>query len=583
VTTPAPASGDDIPIDVDLIKVLASDTRRDILRLLGERRRTLSELAEATGLKKATILEHLEKLVGANLIRRIDDGERIWVYYELTHRGLRIVRPARTTRFYLIMAGSALALVLLGAVVAANMMGGFGGQVGQSASDSTGQLYAEGDVRASAPLVVYRGFDDRVSIGIDGPTPEGSMLLVAEHELAVSDGRAVLDASTVDALPEGRHALRLRTPAGELALPSFLDVREPPVALAPLALGENSTGQLLLSVGAPGMPPPSNLTVLVEGEPVELTLLGREYALGRTPDAPGAFSVRVGRLVEREILVLPEVDVLATRDNDTLLLTLSDKQGPVAGAEVALAAQPLGVSDENGTVVAAWPAEGEHALRVLTADGRDIARAVLVDESGMQALPARLSLAAYSEPGIQTLAALVDVTNHGVVEETVTLVARLDGTAIASTRVDVAAGARAEARLFANVPLTAPVVIEAYGARAASTPVLAGRYAALEPYSGSPNASGGEEDVLASAPRSGWESDGVAAGTSSEKSTAALRMMGRAPDATTTLYPLGSPLPQAAEGMAQSPEPQVPFPPTALLLAAVAAMALLLRRRAGAR
>lgn len=117
-TLPArPLGPDDLALDAALIKVLASDSRRDILRLLKQRRMTLTELAAALDLKKATVLEHLKRLTDANLIKRIDD-ERLWVYYELTAPGKRVVNPGRT-RFYLLMGVAAAALVLGGAATAA--------------------------------------------------------------------------------------------------------------------------------------------------------------------------------------------------------------------------------------------------------------------------------------------------------------------------------------------------------------------------------------------------------------------------------------------------------------------------------
>lgn len=110
------ADPDDFALDAELIKTLASDSRRDILRLLHKRKMTLTELAAALSLKKATVLEHLKKLAETGLVRRLED-DRLWVYYELSPRGKRVVSPGRT-RFYLIM-GLAAAAIVLGGVVAA--------------------------------------------------------------------------------------------------------------------------------------------------------------------------------------------------------------------------------------------------------------------------------------------------------------------------------------------------------------------------------------------------------------------------------------------------------------------------------
>lgn len=98
---------EDLPLEPDLIKVLASDTRREILRLLRERNMTVTELARELDLGKATVHEHLNKLTDAGLVRRKED-ERLWVYYEVSPEGKRMLNPQRT-RFYLIVAVSVLA------------------------------------------------------------------------------------------------------------------------------------------------------------------------------------------------------------------------------------------------------------------------------------------------------------------------------------------------------------------------------------------------------------------------------------------------------------------------------------------
>ncbi len=98
---PARPMPQDLPLEPDLIKVLASDTRREILGQLQERRMTVTELARELDLRKATVHEHLKKLVDAGLVGREED-DRLWVYYELTPEGKRILNPQRT-RFYLVI------------------------------------------------------------------------------------------------------------------------------------------------------------------------------------------------------------------------------------------------------------------------------------------------------------------------------------------------------------------------------------------------------------------------------------------------------------------------------------------------
>ena len=601
MTTPAPGSpdepgarplarasggardGDEIPIDVDLIKVLASDTRRDVLRLLGERRRTLTELAEAVGLKKATILEHLEKLQAAGLIRRLDDGERIWIYYELTPRGSRIVHPGRTTRFYLIMAGSAAAVVLVGAIVAAAMMGGVGFSPAREDSAGSPQATLAEDLRVDAPVVVWRGFDDGVPITLGGAAPDGSTLLLGPLELPVLDQRVVLNAEQIDALPDGRHAMRLRTAAGDLALPTPLEARAPPVALSPLAVPEDRASALLVSVGEPGRPAPTNVAVRVDGQPVALGEVGRDRTFSVAPTEPGALRVEVGRLVVLDVRVLPHLDVAAARENGTLLLNVADANGPVPGVEASLGATALGTTAQNGTLAAAWPLLGEHALRLRAPDGRALERAVAVTDDALLEIGPRLALTAYTNPGISTLSAQVEVRNAGVANETVTLVARLDGAAIASALVEVPANGRAQAPLRADVALTRPIVIEAYGAEPQAIALRGfANLSTADAAKSTPPPTPATAPVPTQPPAAPPAAPAGGTNEPSGRYSYDMYYAGRAPDATTTLYP-STPTAASERSMTGTPAPQVPFVSPVVLVAALAAVALLMRRGAAGR
>lgn len=142
-----------VPLDGALIKTLASDTRRRILRHLRKRRMTLSELARALDLAKPTVLDHLRRLDDAGLVHRLED-DRMWVYYELSHRGESILSPART-RVYLAVATAAVALAAL--LVLAIVFAGVGGPVdrgdgGAAAPEPTGDSAEDGgEGAASSP------------------------------------------------------------------------------------------------------------------------------------------------------------------------------------------------------------------------------------------------------------------------------------------------------------------------------------------------------------------------------------------------------------------------------------------------
>lgn len=84
-----------ITLDRDTFKVLASETRVGILKNLDEKQMTVSDLARAMEMNKATLFEHLEKMINAGLIKKKED-ERKWVYYYITWKGKNILHPERT-------------------------------------------------------------------------------------------------------------------------------------------------------------------------------------------------------------------------------------------------------------------------------------------------------------------------------------------------------------------------------------------------------------------------------------------------------------------------------------------------------
>lgn len=98
-----------ITLDAETFKALASSTRLTVLKALDERRKTLSELARDLTLNKATVHEHLQLLLAAELVRKRDDEGRKWIYYELTWTGQRILHPEATTSFSVLLGLAGLA------------------------------------------------------------------------------------------------------------------------------------------------------------------------------------------------------------------------------------------------------------------------------------------------------------------------------------------------------------------------------------------------------------------------------------------------------------------------------------------
>lgn len=94
------------------LAAIAVPSRFRLLKLLGERRATLSELHGRTGLAKSTVHGHLHVLEKAGLVTRHED-ERKWVYHALTPLG-RSIAAMDPLRLVVVL-GAALGLAIAGA------------------------------------------------------------------------------------------------------------------------------------------------------------------------------------------------------------------------------------------------------------------------------------------------------------------------------------------------------------------------------------------------------------------------------------------------------------------------------------
>jgi len=90
-------------IDRKTLKALAADSRINILKSLSNRRKTPSELSKELNLAASTIIEHLNRLEEADLVRREETGHK-WIYYNLTEKGESLIKPRFPTQFVLILA-----------------------------------------------------------------------------------------------------------------------------------------------------------------------------------------------------------------------------------------------------------------------------------------------------------------------------------------------------------------------------------------------------------------------------------------------------------------------------------------------
>lgn len=115
------AGGGKITLDQESFRALASDVRVEVLKRLDTRRETVTDLSNLLNLSKPTLLEHLEKLQSAGLVKRVDEGRK-WIYYELSDKGRKILHPERVA--ITLALGTAVALALIGAVYILSATGG---------------------------------------------------------------------------------------------------------------------------------------------------------------------------------------------------------------------------------------------------------------------------------------------------------------------------------------------------------------------------------------------------------------------------------------------------------------------------
>ncbi|MCX9010680.1 MAG: winged helix-turn-helix domain-containing protein [Candidatus Methanoperedens sp.] len=97
-------------IELNDIKNLSSETRLDILRILNGRRSTVSELSRSLDISKSAILYHILRLCEIGFVNRVDDGERKWIYYELSSKGRSVIQSKKIT-VGLLLSSSVLSLI----------------------------------------------------------------------------------------------------------------------------------------------------------------------------------------------------------------------------------------------------------------------------------------------------------------------------------------------------------------------------------------------------------------------------------------------------------------------------------------
>ncbi|MFO8078456.1 MAG: winged helix-turn-helix domain-containing protein [Thermoplasmatota archaeon] len=85
-----------VTLNKEAFKALASETRLDIIKTLDGKQMNLTELSTNTKLNKATLHEHLKKLIDTGLVKKKQRPGHKWVYYKLSWKGESLLHPENT-------------------------------------------------------------------------------------------------------------------------------------------------------------------------------------------------------------------------------------------------------------------------------------------------------------------------------------------------------------------------------------------------------------------------------------------------------------------------------------------------------
>src|SRR3989344_8883832 len=114
-------------VDRNILKVLAGETRMDILKELSKGSRTPSDLGKMLGKMDSTIVEHLEALMKVGLVKKVEQPGKKWVFYTLTEKGEAILSK-KSRKLVIILSVSIISFIggLVSFILAAqqrNLMG----------------------------------------------------------------------------------------------------------------------------------------------------------------------------------------------------------------------------------------------------------------------------------------------------------------------------------------------------------------------------------------------------------------------------------------------------------------------------
>lgn len=406
----------EVPIRHAAIKLLASDTRLNILKLLDTRRMTVSEMSRALSLNKSTVHEHLGKLVEGGLIKRDESEEREWVYYELTKTARYVLQPS-SARFVLLMATAVFAGIVLVAFAQVLMTSGQGLSLAVADAHAPAGEAALWTVEVSQPG----------ALGFRSPASEARLYMLTPEEAAefqrtkelpgtarlLGDGQGLAQPQAGRytfraALDPGTHYVLARSASGDALAPVraeavhvlpqsptvLMGVDPPQVEVAVQFRGESVTDGFVSAVDTEGREVAQ--VPVVNGKAV-IAVQGAQdkvHFLYKAPEPGSAFAAAEGSVAVPKPHVAFEPSLVALNVPTEVRIVVDDPVvGPRAGAHVAL----VRASDGRSVSSATTNAEGSGSVSVrLTEPGDIIVKAGEIEVGRITAMP---GLRLWVEPG----------------------------------------------------------------------------------------------------------------------------------------------------------------------------------------
>lgn len=303
------------------------------------------------------------------------------------------------------------------------------------------------------PATFHRGFSSAVTVERTADLVPADATVVARPvdgdgqaaTLDLQDGAGNLSVGTLDALPDGAYRLvALRAEAGPLPLGATVTVATPDVFLSPQVVREDRPVDVRVHV-RPAAAADAGVPVVAGGVGQDTAVVDDDTRTFRLePEEPGDLPVRVGRLEEPTMTVLPQVDAsLGIVEGPAWEITVRNDTGdPAPGVDVRLDGAYLASTNASGQARIDVPEDGVHSLTLAPGDGPAVDVAVEAEGWNATVLDPQLGLQARADsPAPGQVNVSVEAANGRPTEVDGTLVARVDEDVAGADAVAVPANA----------------------------------------------------------------------------------------------------------------------------------------------